>query len=167
VSGELVWSPDTAQTRQSGQIFQVAQATQPDTTAQGQQKPVEQKKPKRKSPLLAFLMSTFIPSSGQFYNGQKEKGALQLALIAGGLVIHFMSTDEGDKEVLGDPGLVIVAITWMWSMFDAPISAYRINEENERNAGIPSASLPERRWDLYGSVSSGFDSGRAGLLVRF
>ena len=131
------------------------------------QAPPPEKPYKKKKVFLAFLMSAVLPSSGQFYNGEYEKAVLQLSLIAGGLVIHFMSSEEGDKEILGDPGLVIVAITWAWSMFDAPSSAYRINEENKRNAGIPTARAPANRWDVFGQVSPDFDAGRAGVLVRF
>jgi len=183
VAGELAWSlTGTVDASQSSHAlpaaqyeqgdppahtFQVSLAAQADTTAQSEQPPPEQKKRKNKSVFLAFIMSVFIPSSGQFYNGETQKAVLMLALIGGGLVLHYMTTEEGDKDVLGSTGAVIVAGTWMWSMFDAPISAYRINEENKRNAGIPSASLPQRQWDVYGSVSPEFDSGRAGLLVRF
>jgi hypothetical protein len=122
---------------------------------------------RKKNVFLAMIMSAFIPSSGQFYNGEVQKGVLMAALVAGGLTVHFISSEEGDKAVLGDPGLVIAAGAWIWSMFDAPVSAHRINMERARAAGIPQATVPARRWDVYGGVSRDLERGRAGLLVRF
>lgn len=139
---------------------------QAGTEVKPEEKP-EEKPYKKKKVFLAFLLSTFIPSSGQFYNGEYEKGAVQASLIVGGLVIHKMSNDDGDKSSLGDPGLVIVVIAWAWSMFDAPMSAHRINEEHRIAAENPSAGLPARGWDAYGAVSPEFDSGRAGVQLRF
>jgi len=122
---------------------------------------------KKKSVFLAFIMSVFIPTSGQFYNGQYAKGALGLAVMASGFVIYAMGNDEDDKAELGDPGLVLVAGTWIWSMIDAPISAQKINDEIEGVKSVPMGYAPEPGWDVYTSLSPSKRSARAGVLLRF
>ena len=136
------------------------QQVQPSQTA-------EQKAYKKKKVFLAFLMSTRIPSSGQFYNGQYSKGALGLAVMASGLIIYAMGNEEDDKAELGDPGLLLVAGTWMWSMIDAPISAHKINQEAEGQKMIPMGYAPEPGWDVYTALSPSKRSAHAGVLLRF
>jgi len=138
-----------------------------DTPQEQKAEPAAQQKPfKKKKVLLAFLMSAVIPSSGQFYNGEKEKGAVMASLVIGGLVIHKMTTGADDKTSLGDPGMIILISAWAWSMFDAPISALRINNEHEQNAQIPAALAPHKGWDLYAGVAPGSGAG-AGVRLRF
>jgi hypothetical protein len=136
-------------------------------SAQTEQAAPEKKPPKKKRVFLAFIMSVFIPTSGQFYNGQYSKGALGLAVMASGLVIYAMGNDENDKAELGDPGLVLVAGTWLWSMIDAPISAQKINEEIEGQKSVPMGYAPPPGWDVYTSLSPSKRSARAGVLLRF
>jgi len=122
---------------------------------------------KKKKVFLAFIMSVFIPTSGQFYNGQYAKGALGAAVFVSGLVIYAMGNDENDKAELGDPGLVLVAGTWIWSMIDAPISAYNINNDIKGTKMVPMGYAPEPGWDVYTSLSPSKRSARAGVLLRF
>ena len=56
-----------------------------------------------KIPFVAFLLSLIFPGGGQFYNGHPGKGIFVL------LSFWFFG------------------ITYIWSLFDAPISASRIN----------------------------------------
>ena len=122
---------------------------------------------KKKKVFLAFIMSVFVPTSGQFYNGQYSKGALGAAVFASGLIIHFMSSEENDEEILGDPGLVLVAGTWLWSIIDAPISAYNINQEIEGTTTVPMGYAPPPGWDVYTSLSPSKRAARAGVLLSF
>ena len=78
-----------------------------------------------------------------------------------------MGNDENDKAALGDPGLVLVAGTWIWSIIDAPISAYNINQEIEGTKMIPMGYAPPPGWDVYTSLSPSRRSARAGVLLRF
>ena len=56
-----------------------------------------------KNPGIAFVLSFIFPGGGQFYNGHVGKGIFVL--------LTFW----------------IVGITYIWSLFDAPLSAQRIN----------------------------------------
>jgi len=56
-----------------------------------------------KNPFVAFLLSFIFPGGGQFYNGHAGKGILVL--------LTFW----------------LFGITYIWSLFDAPLSAQRIN----------------------------------------
>jgi len=136
-------------------------------SAQTEQTAPEKKPEKKKSVFFAFLISVFIPTSGQFYNGQYAKGALGAAVFVSGLVIYSMGAKDYDKATLGDPGLVLVAGTWIWSIIDAPISAYNINNDIKGTKMVPMGYAPEPGWDVYTSLSPSKRSARAGVLLRF
>jgi hypothetical protein len=97
---------------------------------------------KTKKVPLAMGLSVILPSAGQFYNGETEKAVLQLALIGAGFAIRELARDEDDKGVLTDPGSWVIALTWAWSVFDAPLSAQRINVERRRAAGLALSLSP-------------------------
>lgn len=99
-------------------------------------------KVKTKHVFLAMGMSVIVPSSGQFYNGEAEKGMVMVALIGAGFVMREIMREEDDKALLGDPGSWVIALTWAWSIFDAPISAARVNEERRRAAGLALSLSP-------------------------
>ncbi len=88
-------------------------------------------KPDYKSPVTAFFFSLIVPGTGQIYNGEYWKGALQMGgIIATGLMIgnnEKYTNDEAQKTVTF--GLGIFIGIWAWSVIDAPISAGRINRE--------------------------------------
>ena len=98
----------------------------------------------KKEPWLAFGLSFLIPGAGQFYNGQHSKGVVQLgAVVLGwGLMI---SAVEDNYEVYGDMydpddddgsaglGVLLWLGGTLWSWIDAPISANRINRENQQS----------------------------------
>jgi TolB-like protein len=88
-------------------------------------------KPAYKSPLTAFFFSLIVPGSGQLYNGEYLKGALQMGgIIATGLMVsnnEKYDNDEAKQTVTF--GLGIFIGIWAWSIIDAPISAGRINRE--------------------------------------
>ncbi len=89
----------------------------------------------RKDPVVAGLLSFFLPGTGQLYNGEMAKGAIMFGVASiGSLLIFSAAYDEvhGDEGVESKavPGLFIVMGAWIWSTIDAPISASRINREN-------------------------------------
>lgn len=66
------------------------------------------------SPLLAVILSFFIPGLGQFYTGQFLKA---FALFALAVIFGFLST-----MIIGIPFYLIV---WVYSMYDAYTTAER------------------------------------------
>ncbi len=100
-----------------------------------------------KNPTLAFVLSWFVPGTGQLYNGEGAKGAIQFGLVVAGLTA-FISAYPGEEDVfidMGDwsywdtedtgneticyGGLGVALATAVWSMIDAPLSAMRINRK--------------------------------------
>lgn len=61
-----------------------------------------------KNPVIAVLLSFFIPGAGQMYNDQVQKGALML----GGYILSWFLA----ILVIGFVGVVGI---WLWSMIDA------------------------------------------------
>jgi hypothetical protein len=111
-------------------------------------------KVKKKHVFLAMGLSVVVPSAGQFYNGEHEKAVLQLALIGAGFAIRALARDEDDKTVLTDPGSWLIVLTWAWSIFDAPMSAHRINEERRAAAGLALFVAPLSRSPRVGVAFS-------------
>jgi TM2 domain-containing membrane protein YozV len=64
------------------------------------------------SPLIAVILSFFIPGLGQFYTGQLLKAIL---LFVAAVIFGFLST-----ILIGIPFYVIV---WLYSMYDAYTAA--------------------------------------------
>ena len=60
------------------------------------------------SPLVAVILSFFIPGLGQFYTGQLVKAVL---LFIGAVIFGFLST-----ILIGIPFYLII---WLYSMYDA------------------------------------------------
>lgn len=94
----------------------------------------EQSKPSYKSPWIAFLISYVIPGGGQIYNGEIIKGLLFTGTFVLGAVIALIP-GVGAKSGSEWPtssyiGVGIAGIAYVWQLVDAPISASRINEEN-------------------------------------
>lgn len=88
-------------------------------------------KPDYKSPVTAFFFSLLVPGTGQIYNGDYWKAALQMGgIIATGLMVsnnEKYTSDDAQKSVTF--GLGIFIGIWAWSVIDAPISAGRVNRE--------------------------------------
>lgn len=83
---------------------------------------------KEKNPFVAFGWSFLIVGGGQIYNGEYGKAALQLGTVLTGSTLFYLGTS--DEAILG--GAFLVLGGWIWTLVDAPISANRINRENER-----------------------------------
>ncbi len=103
----------------------------------------ELKKPigNKKEPALAMVLSLLLPGTGQFYNGEYKKGAIQMGMFFGGAAIMFAFYPEEvlfgdhDSEFNGEDAIALlgglIALGgYVWSATDAPKSASRINKEN-------------------------------------
>ena len=80
----------------------------------------------KKNPMVALGLSFPIVGSGQFYNGEYTKGVAQMgaAVVGLGLVL---SNDDWRSI----PGYVLLLGGAIWSLIDAPMSANRINRQNQ------------------------------------
>lgn len=96
----------------------------------------------KKNPMVALGLSFPIVGSGQFYNGEYTKGVAQMgaALVGLGLVLgaggddsdnfgRNRDTDNGDWKKI--PGYMLFFGGAIWSLIDAPMSANRINRQNQ------------------------------------
>ena len=100
---------------------------------------------REKEPWLAFALSFVLPGTGQFYNDQYTKGALQLGAVIAGAGLVFVGVQDNykawdgpwidpdqDNNRVGVPGGILWACAHLWSMIDAPLSAIRINEQHQQ-----------------------------------
>ena len=96
----------------------------------------------KKNPMVALGLSFPIVGSGQFYNGEYTKGVAQMgaAIVGLGLVLSAggdnMDSPEGNLDADNDdwrsiPGYVLFLGGAVWSLIDAPMSANRINRQNQ------------------------------------
>ncbi len=96
----------------------------------------------KKNPMVALGLSFPIVGSGQFYNGEYTKGVAQMgaAIVGLGLVLSAGgdNTDSPDGNLDADnddwrsiPGYVLLLGGAIWSLVDAPMSANRINRQNQ------------------------------------
>jgi len=94
----------------------------------------KQSKPSYKSPWVAFLLSYIIPGSGQIYNGEIIKGLVFTGTFVLGAAIALIpaigATSGSDWPTASYIGAGIAGIAYVWQLIDAPVSAGRINEEN-------------------------------------
>lgn len=97
---------------------------------------------KKKNPMVALGLSFPIIGAGQFYNGQYAKGAIQLGAGIVGLGLTLSAggdnKDESDDNPDGDnggwvrvPGYLLLFGGAIWSLIDAPMSANKINQQNQ------------------------------------
>ena len=104
-----------------------------------------QEKVKVKKPWIAFLLSTAIVGSGQFYNEQFAKGSAMFLGAATGIGMYFHATrdnkfnfvsgkemDLDDNDHLRGVGAGLAFGFILWSMVDAPLSSIKINERNQQ-----------------------------------
>ena len=95
-----------------------------------------------KSPWLAFFLSFILPPAGQLYNGDYTKALIQAGLVYGGagIAAGVACTECGDaggaQTGLFIAGLTMVVSGYLWSIFDAPISASDHNSriKSDRNS---------------------------------
>ena len=96
----------------------------------------------KKNPMVALGLSFPIVGSGQFYNGEYTKGVAQMgaAIVGLGLVLSAggdnADSPDGNLDADNDdwrsiPGYVLLLGGAIWSLVDAPMSANRINRQNQ------------------------------------
>ena len=104
-----------------------------------------QKQVDEKNPWTAFLLSTALVGSGQYYNGQFGKGSAMFLGAATGIGMYFHATrdnkfnfvsgkeiDLDDNDHLRGVGAGLAFGFILWSMIDAPLSSIEINERNQQ-----------------------------------
>ena len=82
---------------------------------------------KRKSPLLAFLLSLLMSGLGQFYNRQTYKGCIHLAVSIMSFLGMITSIHVQDSERLFALCVFVKLVNYLWSLIMAPLDAGRIN----------------------------------------
>lgn len=105
--------------------------------AQKTETKTETKAKKKKSPVLAFTLSLYpIFSGGQFYNGQYRKGLMLVGVQAAGMGLALqdlcLKGAACDSSPGGTLGMFLFWGGYLWSVIDAPISANRINKQNQQ-----------------------------------
>lgn len=103
---------------------------------------LDKDQPEELSPTFALLSSMVFVGMGQYYNGEPEKGLGMQVVAIGGILGMIIGADmnndpkyeddsnlsKGDKLIA--TGLIFSSAAILWSWFDAPASATRINREN-------------------------------------
>lgn len=94
----------------------------------------ERDKVSYKSPWVAFLLSYIIPGSWQIYNGEILKGLAFTGTFFLGAAIALIpaigATSDTDWPTASYIGFGIAGVSYVWQLIDAPVSASRINDEN-------------------------------------
>lgn len=125
----------------------VQSQTVPVETVTQTTRTVEMRNPLRKDPTLAFHLSCYYPGGGQFYSGQSGKGALQLGLVIGGIILavaeapqyedyydywgYYVGTEKtGGNDGACTAGICLAVGSWIWSVVDAPGCAEKYNREH-------------------------------------
>jgi hypothetical protein len=123
-----------------------------DTVAQTRISFTETQAPRgggRKNMALAIGFSMLVPGAGQVYNGETVKGIVFLGLFAGGVAAvdaaRFSTESNRSISAYGWVSLVYLASVYAWNIFDAPLSAKRINREIDS----------EREGETVGSQTTG------------
>ncbi|MCY4570001.1 MAG: hypothetical protein OXD49_17040 [Candidatus Poribacteria bacterium] len=104
----------------------------------------------RKDPFIAGALSFLITGLGQVYNGEIKKGFFHFATAVSGYTLYFLA--DGN---IGIAGLLVGVGTAVWSVIDAPLSANRINRENEyirQHEAIPFSISPTANSNNIGAA---------------
>lgn len=71
----------------------------------------------KREPILAAVMSLFIPGLGQLYNGDTPKAYYFLGAFGAGILLSVVGI-----------GLLIIPVAAVWAAYDAYVTAVSINE---------------------------------------
>lgn len=86
-----------------------------------------------KNPTTAWLYSFLIPGGGQVYNGEWMKAGIMFGLYTGSLInLLFISWPIGAVGMLG---------TMIWTQIDAPVSAKKLNKQNNLSFAVSPSLL--------------------------
>ena len=83
-----------------------------------------------KDPTAALFLGLIIPGGGQIYNEQPEKAIIPIASIVGAVLISTVRYDYNEfPDSMKAISLLIAGGAWIWSIFDAPMTADKINQQ--------------------------------------
>jgi len=147
----------------------------------------------RKDPNVALHMSYIFPGGGQFYSNESGKGALQLSLFIGGIILaiaeapydeaYDVPTDyyysdgtyaytdyETEYKHHGNDGacaggIVLALGSWIWSVADAPGCAEKYNREH--GLTLYEDSLKQKSLALEPVLFDKNDLSNAGVQVAY
>ena len=76
------------------------------------------------------MLALIVPGGGQIYNEQPEKAVIPIVSIVGALAINTVSfSNQGFPDLIKGLSLLIGGAAWIWSIFDAPMTADKINQQ--------------------------------------
>ena len=81
----------------------------------------------RKDPTVALLLALLLPGGGQIYNEQPKKALIPIGGLLGAGALMYADIDGSAAGVLSLSGALIMVSTWVWSIFDAPMTAGDLN----------------------------------------
>lgn len=84
---------------------------------------------KRKEPLLSLILSFLVPGLGQIYNAQFKKGFILLAVYIISIVLILVTL----SILIGFCFLILPVVIWVYGMYDAFVSAKKINKGTQSN----------------------------------
>ena len=127
--------------------------------------------PGKKSPVLAGILSLFLPGAGQIYNGHWIKAGIQWTLLAGSLYLAIYDINF-DKEYSTMPGTTIAGLVtggavWLWSVIDAYISSGNINKERKLKFESGQISFNKRKITFTLNPGMDISSFKVKLRVGF
>jgi len=124
--------------------------------------------PGKKSPVLAGILSLFLPGTGQIYNGHWIKAGIQWIMLAGSLylAIYDINFDEEYSTMPATTltGLITGGAVWLWSVIDAYISSLNINKE--RKSKFNSRRLSLNNGKITFTLNPGMDLSSFKLKLR-
>jgi hypothetical protein len=117
------------------------------TPVESPSEPTAQVTAGRKSPAAAFLLSLLIVGGGQGYNGQWGKAALMFGGAAASVAIMQAGSQADDCvewEECGqrDLGAGGIALFYLWSLIDAPLTASAINRRLDAGVALELGPQP-------------------------
>jgi tetratricopeptide (TPR) repeat protein len=101
--------------------------------------------PRRRNPIVAFLLSGLWPGFGQLYNQEYWKGLLMAGgglltvLLGGDALFRMLFAFTGSRVTPSASGTVfgvIFTCLWIYSLIDAPVRAQKLSEGKSRDAGL-------------------------------
>lgn len=83
-----------------------------------------------KDPTAALLLALIIPGGGQIYNEQYPKALIPIGSIIVGSAMYGSADSGSNGDLQRAASFVIAGGAWIWSIFDAPMTADKINQQS-------------------------------------